>query len=198
MPKTFSGPRCTNKACKEILNEQLCKYCLEWQPEECFTRRLTKGHGIFRAYCRACERIRRRKHEKDRPDLKQAAVERANAKRREIANQLLEDMIETNSLAFKVLSETQWHATCEHFDGCAVCGKENIEARAFFVPFEQGGKYAVWNIFPVCGTCGIIIRISTNPFRWVKGVQAKKMGLTPERATKLIDYLTSQIEKVED
>lgn len=159
--------------------------------------RKTKGHGIFRSYCRACERLRRRKHEKARPDLKQASDRRSLLKARKLLQEKYEIILETNAVAFKPLSEPQWIETCQHFGGCAICGADNIEARSFFVPFEQGGKYAVWNIFPVCGACGVKIRIFYNPLKWVKGMQAKTMGINKKRAKKLVDFMMDQLEKVE-
>lgn len=107
-----------------------------------------------------------------------------------------EDWLDRTNASFKILSESEWYAACKHFGGCAICGNESIEARAFFVPFGDGGRYTAWNIIPACGKCGVEAKINDNPFKWMTGLNAKNVGLTTERANKIIAYLEQQIEKV--
>ena len=56
---------------------------------------------------------------------------------------------------YHTLTEDEWLEVCKHFNGCAICGDMEISARAFFIPFKEGGRYCNWNIIPVCEACSI-------------------------------------------
>ena len=56
---------------------------------------------------------------------------------------------------YPTLTEEQWLEVCRHFGGCAICGDIDISARAFFIPFKDGGRYCDWNIIPMCEACSI-------------------------------------------
>ncbi len=56
---------------------------------------------------------------------------------------------------YPTLTEEQWFDACKHFGGCAICGDMYISARAYFIPFKEGGRYCDWNIIPVCEACSI-------------------------------------------
>lgn len=66
---------------------------------------------------------------------------------------------------YPTLTEEQWMKACRHFNGCAKCGDENIEARGFFISFKNGGRYCDWNIIPLCSRCAADWNIAKNPFR---------------------------------
>ncbi len=64
----------------------------------------------------------------------------------------------------KTLTEEEWIAACLHFGKCAICKNESIDARAFFIPFAFGGRYAAWNVIPVCDKCATALKRQQNPF----------------------------------
>lgn len=65
------------------------------------------------------------------------------------------------------LTEDEWYETCCHFNGCAVCGKPQIDIRSMFVGTTNGGKYAKWNVIPLCDSCTYWLRLKgkDNPFK---------------------------------
>ena len=64
----------------------------------------------------------------------------------------------------RTLTQEEWIRACVHFGKCAVCRNESIDARAFFIHFALGGRYAEWNVIPVCEKCAIALRRQQNPF----------------------------------
>ena len=65
---------------------------------------------------------------------------------------------------YPTLTEEQWMEAVKHFGGCALCGEESIDARSYFVPFKDGGRYCDWNIIPVCSKCALKTRTNYNYF----------------------------------
>ena len=101
-------------------------------------------------------------------------------------------------LPFKVMNEEEWLETCRYFGGCAICGNEYIETRHFFIPFEEGGRYAVWNMIPLCGSCAAGLPKSIgNPFKWFDKYfgNAEALGLNEERKNKLVSYLYNKMKE---
>ena len=64
----------------------------------------------------------------------------------------------------KTLTEDEWIRACAHFGSCATCGASSIDARGMFIPFKFGGRYAAWNIIPLCDKCATAIKFQHNPF----------------------------------
>lgn len=64
----------------------------------------------------------------------------------------------------KTLTQDDWIKACRYFGKCAICEDESIDARAFFVAFSFGGRYANWNVIPVCEKCAVTLRRKQNPF----------------------------------
>lgn len=64
----------------------------------------------------------------------------------------------------RTLTEEEWIAACVHFGKCAICRHESIDARAMFVAFALGGRYAAWNVIPVCEHCATALKHQQNPF----------------------------------
>ena len=51
-----------------------------------------------------------------------------------------------------LMTEDEWHKRCTFFRGCAICGGP-IEVRAKYFPAYLNGRYAPWNVIPLCSTC---------------------------------------------
>lgn len=64
----------------------------------------------------------------------------------------------------KTLTQEEWVAACTHFGECAICHNESIDARGMFVAFGLGGRYAAWNVIPICDECATALRYQQNPF----------------------------------
>jgi hypothetical protein len=105
--------------------------------------------------------------------------------------------MDMSKIDFKPMSENEWLSVCAYFEGCAICGEEHIETRQFLVPFKDGGRYASWNILPMCEKCSGVAKKYDNPFRWLhKSLgNAYKMGLTDERKNKILEYFILQMER---
>lgn len=148
--------------------------------------------------CKPCILERTKKYAKDNPDKPRAAMARKRERANNISEAKYEKWLKLTELHFKPVTEEQWIEACSYFEGCAICGEEHIESRQFFVPFEEGGRYAAWNIFPMCGKCSTYARKIKNPFKWIDRSigTASLLGLTPERSERLQAYLLSKIEEV--
>jgi len=132
------------------------------------------------------------------PEQNRQRVNMYIGQKRSIAGIKYADWLDLTNVEFKLMSEQEWLATCAYFDGCAICGEEYIETREFFVKFVEGGRYASWNMFPMCSNCATKVRLAANPFIWLDDYlgAAKKLGLTEERKQKLLEYFILQIERM--
>lgn len=94
------------------------------------------------------------------------------------------------------LTEDEWRETCNHFNGCAICGDEHIESRLFFQSRKLGGGYNKFNIVPSCGTCGSIVREMVNPYHfYISKILETKLKETPHaNRMEIIRYLDSKLD----
>lgn len=83
---------------------------------------------------------------------------------------------------YPTLTEAQWLDACKYFDGCACCGDDSIDARGYFVPFKDGGRYCDWNIIPMCERCATAARTSGNMFK-----------NRPKRLVDILNYLEDKL-----
>lgn len=86
---------------------------------------------------------------------------------------------------YPTLTDQQWIKACNHFNGCAFCGSEEIDTRVYFVKFKDGGRYCDWNVLPACEKCAMSTKGSTNPF---KSMAKLRLYETPA-LDKIVDYL---------
>lgn len=66
--------------------------------------------------------------------------------------------------SYPKLTEEQWIKAVKHFGGCALCKSESVDARWYFIPFQEGGRYCAFNVIPVCEKCAHKTRVNTNYF----------------------------------
>lgn len=98
----------------------------------------------------------------------------------------------------RMLTEEEWLEACRYFGKCAICNNDEITTRAFFVPFSMGGRYAAWNIIPMCDHCATEYKKEQNPFiKYNKKLLAKytrleKRGL--EDINKVFEYLERKLK----
>jgi hypothetical protein len=156
--------------------------------------------GHLASECNPCFARRRKEFLENNKYERYIKDKRFIDKRKDEAASKFKDWKVKTDLPFKPLSEQQWLEACSYFDGCAVCGNEHIEIRQFFVNFKHGGRYTAWNVYPMCGKCATYTRQIENPFVWLDKHLSTSyaMGMTEQRAERLVSYLQSQIEKVGD
>lgn len=83
------------------------------------------------------------------------------------ANKQFDDwisLIQAVPKPYKTLTEDEWINACRYFGKCALCRNEGIDARAYFIAYQLGGKYTAWNVIPVCEKCATSLKIQQNPF----------------------------------
>ena len=85
--------------------------------------------------------------------------------------------------SYPTLTEAQWLEAVKHFNGCALCKNETVDTRAYFIPFNRGGRYCDWNIIPVCDKCACRGNKSPNYFKYDR----------PEGLMGIVDYLEEKI-----
>jgi hypothetical protein len=190
-PSTFNKKSCT--FCRTELTHHQCKACEEFLPTDKYIRyKSGKNKGYLTNVCIPCSMAR------DTKEKKQIRVQRFYGKRREAAELLYNQWVAKADLPFKLMTEDDWLETCRYFGGCALCGNEHIESRNFFVPFEHGGRYVTYNMFPTCGTCATHTRFVENPFIWLDHHlgTARKLGVTDEKRHKMMEWFIEQVEKV--
>lgn len=118
------------------------------------------------------------------------------AKRLKEADDLVHQWLGNPALKFNMLTEDQWLQTVSYFRGCAICDDEHVEARTFLLPFQKGGRYAPWNMLPMCGKCARYSRRMSNPFTWLRNSYvAKTLGLTTERRKMIEEYFIQKVRE---
>lgn len=100
------------------------------------------------------------------------------------------------------LTDEEWLEACRYFDGCALCDSDSIDARGYFIRFEDGGKYNACNVIPVCDKCATEIKYQSNPFRQMNPTLNRNLatsrGLSLAKLERAAGYLQSKMEGVEN
>lgn len=175
-PPTFTGSKC--KICQTLLPEQFCTICKRKLSLDDFE--LTpKG---IKGYCKDCT-------SKINKEARQKRFELRFNK----AKNLYEEWLKKVSHATdQRLSETDWQKTCRRFKGCSICGNPHIEIKGFFIPFKDGGKYAAWNIIPLCYDCSLRIG-NRGPFAYFSDLLLntgnREMALNEDILLNITKYL---------
>ena len=128
-----------------------------------------------RLVCRECYDTAVRKPDAGRNLLK---------RRREIYEEIKQKMAMVPK-DYHRLTEAEWLETVKHFKGCALCESECVDARWYFIPFKEGGRYCAFNVIPVCDKCATKTRINHNYF-----LTDRQPGLI-----KIADYVEEKINE---
>lgn len=171
-PSTQPGTKC--RFCGEPFDTVVCRKCGAMIPKE----EMVGGKNL----CRQCHNAEEREHMVTYRANRDDAFDKAYADWRVRIAAVPKD--------YPTLTEEQWMRACRHFNGCARCGDEEIEARGFFVQFKEGGRYCDWNVIPLCSKCAGDWKLSTNPFRaaWHRDNKARAFNRR-ECIVKIVDYL---------
>ena len=87
---------------------------------------------------------------------------------------------------YPTLTEEQWLRAVKHFGRCACCTDDSIDARGYFIKFEDGGRYCDWNIIPMCSECATAARVQPNYFLTT---------IRPKGLIEIINYLEPLLNK---
>jgi len=192
-PSVYTRTKC--KYCGSILDMQHCLYGNHWAPVSEFS--FPGGHR--KQHCKACHTKNVSNWYKEHPGKHNLCSINFRKKHRGAAEKAYQDwMEEISTLPFKPMTEAEWLTTCSYFHGCALCKEEYIEIRQFFVPFKAGGRYAVWNMFPLCGKCAVKPPTVENPFIWFDRyipTNFNTMDIPEVNIDRLVAYLKEQIER---
>ncbi|MNB67576.1 hypothetical protein D3C87_1230790 [compost metagenome] len=191
-PLSYRLSKC--RFCGSFLDTFQCFVCHEWKPESEFYR--YKAGGI-RLMCKPCAKINGRKFSDNNKEWRLKYHGDYRAKRQREAEKIYEEWKNTSQLPFKPLTEDQWLEACRYFNGCALCGNPHIEVRQFFLEFQNGGRYAPWNVYPTCTDCNPKVRRTENPFAWLRS-QIRAGKIEKKYYDKLVEYFVVQIEKARD
>lgn len=198
-PLEHMGTTC--KSCRAILDVQYCKACEQWKPLSDFHVTHNQVKPYPRKPCKVCGREVKKKWDKEHRDQRYARDRRFWDKRKDNADTMYEEWKQTISkLPTKLLDEWQWKETCRYFNGCALCGSTVIETRQYFIPFNEGGTYSAWNIYPACGKCSTDIKLIANPFQWMDRYWGRRNNvprIDSKYADNIVEFFKKQIKKVE-
>lgn len=186
-PLSLRSQKC--RFCGTLFDKQWCYMCKEFVPVDQFNKYKT---GKPNSYCKPCMREYNKAQDKKHPEKLKARVVRHYENRKQESEELYARWQELTKSPFKPMKEAEWLKICAFFDGCAICGHEHIDSREFFLSPKFGGKYAAWNMFPLCGKCAVLARRIENPFFWIDktlGRSSGSLGLNDERREKLKQYL---------
>jgi hypothetical protein len=185
-PATYTKYRC--RWCGTVLKYRLCADCGEFKPM------------YNRSICRQCYYARRDAIGPYRNTYKDSPQYIYTLKQYEEWLALISQIKTVHPL-----TEAQWLEACRYFGKCALCNNETIDTRGFFIPFKAGGRYANWNILPICEECANDMKISQNPFRTYNGkVQhrfsqftkpGKRNNWTDDNINKAVAFLRPRLEE---
>ena len=95
------------------------------------------------------------------------------------------------------MTEDEWLDACRYFGGCALCDSDSIDARGYFIRFEDGGKYNACNVIPLCDTCATTLKYQSNPFRqmnpYINRNLATSRGCSTTKLEKVAEYLQGKM-----
>ena len=175
-PSTQPGIKC--KFCGEPFDEVICRSC----------GKLVSGKDRVAGLnlCRVCHNAEECRH-----------MVKYRAKRNEqhaAAYKSWLDAIKKVPTNYPTLTEAQWMEACRFFNGCAQCGSGHIDARGFFISFEDGGRYCDWNIIPLCERCASDWKKVPNPFRiaWARD-NANRAFNRRKCLARIIEYLGGKL-----
>ena len=96
-------------------------------------------------------------------------------------------------LNINTLTESEWLECCSHFEGCALCGSESIDARGFFIAYKDGGKYNRCNVIPLCEHCANELKRDLNPFKYLTIYKKRIKRNRRKNLRNIIEYLEEKI-----
>ena len=153
--------------CKTPFEERVCKVC--GKPFLRFEK------NYYRNVCKECLYEARNS----------TLASRKHTARKRAVYQEWKDKISKIPKSYPTLTEAQWLNAVRHFGRCAICEDESIDARGYFIPFEEGGRYCDWNVIPICSKCAMRYRKVHNLF-----LSDKPPGLIG-----IIEYLEPIVDK---
>lgn len=194
-PGSYTMTAC--KFCKTRFDVQICASCHKLTPTaEFLVRKTGRNAGYLDRNCRSCKSALNGLF----PEQAAVRAKRFIENKRKSLGEQYAKWLDLSKIEFKPMTQEQWIDVCAHFGGCAICDNEHIEAREYFVPFKEGGKYAPWNMFPLCGACAPKVRITSNPFVYfdTRLNGSSQHCMSKDKMQRLLEYFVMQIERSKD
>lgn len=189
-PKVTPYSSC--RFCGMAFTEGTCKHCGEYSYD------LVYGSGL----CRTCYNKRVYSYQKG---TARVANERKKHYERLCANadKRFADWVQQLKAAkTHSLTEEEWMEACRYFGGCALCGSDSIDARGYFIRFEDGGNYTACNVIPLCDKCATDLKHQSNPFRQMNPIINRNLavsrGLSLDKLNRVAEYLQTKIGRVDN
>jgi hypothetical protein len=198
-PSTYNKSRCN--ICGNLLSIQYCPKCKQFLPLSNFSWR-SSDKRVLRSYCDECHKRFAIEYRLKYPERSKRYHKNTYIRQNEEVEKRYKEWLSTIKALGKIspLTEEEWHEAVDFFKGCAICGDPHIEIRTLFILTKCGGGYNKTNVFPTCATCGTRKRTQENPFRWLhyRLGNYQHMNLSKRRTERLIGYLKSKIEEVQN
>lgn len=179
-PITQVGRLCL--ICGAEMDQIKCMVCGEVKERKDFI----KGRNM----CRSCWNFRDRANQK-------GVYKRIYAKLDKQYQEWL-DLIQSVPPGYPTLTEEQWMQACKYFNGCAICGDEDIDARGFLISFDLGGRYCDWNVIPLCERCSHHFATHVNPYKQARNIDRKTVGSNYKNRNNLDKIIRYLREKLDD
>ena len=181
-PASFNEPRC--RFCGTEFTERICPDC----------GKLKTPYKKHSPICRDCYNRSQREGDHDERMLRWRAKRIAT-----VEEKYAEWLKQITAAPFRPLTEEQWLKACRYFGGCALCDTPEIEARGYFIQFEQGGRYTAWNILPLCELCATELKKQLNPFRRLDTQLNNNLpvvrGISKDKLNKATEYLQERLNE---
>ena len=179
-------PYTTCRFCGMSFTEGTCKKCGDYSYD------ILPGTG----WCRTCYNARQLVYQKGR-DQSESNRKVYEARCKEADERFAAWTGQLRAIKTHTLTEDEWMEACRHFGGCALCGADSIDARGYFIRFEDGGNYNACNVIPLCDKCATALKYQSNPFRqmnpYINRSLAVWRGLSVDRLNKVAEYLQEKI-----
>lgn len=185
-------PYGTCRFCGTAFTENVCSRCNEYSQDiipsttlcrKCFNKRRSEYNQKNKIYLTTDDYQKQYRRRCKEADERFAAW----------LNQIKELNVHT-------LTEEEWLDACRYFNGCALCNSDQIDARGYFIRFEDGGKYNVCNVIPLCDKCATSLKYQSNPFRqmnpYINRNLATYRGLSKDNLERVAEYLQQKIRGV--
>lgn len=180
-------PYASCRFCGTRFTEGICTKCKEYSDDLVYNT----------SYCRSC--YNKMAYQRQKGAKSTAEKHRRHYRRvcDEADRRFAEWVQKLKSIKTHTLTEGEWLEACRYFNGCALCGADDIAARGYFIRFEDGGTYTACNVIPLCDKCATDLKFQSNPFRrlnpQINRNLATSRGLSLERLNKVADYLQSKM-----
>lgn len=183
--KLYYGPEYEHAKCScgSFVSPLTCKTCGEDKDLDEYHDVKEAGRVTKRRSCKPCYNFK-----KTDSAAETVGLSHYRGRRRKVVGNAIEQLEHAieHGKELKHLTEKEWLQTCNHFNGCALCGHEYIEVRLPWINPTIGGRYVKSNVIPVCESCNHQVTTygKENMFEWATSTTVLREG-----AKRVVDYI---------